>query len=287
MKTVLYFDWTRNKRKYISNIVIPAVLLAVLFLVSVVVDYFVPAFNSRYMRWPDMVKNLLSLSAWKGNLYGNIWQVFSLIYPFFLVYEVMSGLAGAIIEEERLETVVYLKNLSIGRNVLMRTKGLIWLAESFIICLLLMIENMLFFLMLRAAHMALTVFRYYTALFLVSLIYMAIALFMASFSQRESICEDKIFGVLAIPFLLARMYAIAGFMADIMVAAKREGKIIDMIYMIADKLKVMTVLSPLTWCWQEIQVNGLYLLCGIVVTVIMTTAAYSIYTHEKVIYRNR
>lgn len=287
MKTVLYFDWTRNKRKYISNIVIPAVLLVVLFLVSVIVDYFVPAFNSRYMRWPDMVKNLLSLSAWSRNLYGNIWQIFSLIYPFFLVYEVMSGLAGAIIEEERLETVVYLKNLSIGRNVLMQTKGLIWLVQSFTICLLLMIENMLFFLMLRAAHMTLTVLRYYTALFLVSLIYMAIALFLASFSKRESICEDKIFGVLVIPFLLARMYAIAGFMADILVAAKREGKITDMLYIIADKLKTMTVISPLTWCWQEIRVNGLYILCGIAVTVIMATAAYSIYTHEKVIYRNR
>lgn len=287
MKTVLYFDWTRNKRKYISNIVISAVLLAVLFLASIIADCFVPVFNSQYMRWSDMIKNLLSLPAWKGNLYGNIWQVFSLIYPFFFIYEVMSGLAGAIIEEERLETVVYLKNLSISRNVLMQTKGLIWIIQSFTICLLLMIENMLFFLILRAAHMVLVVFQYYTALFLVSLIYMAIALFLASFSQRESVCEDKIFGVLVIPFLLARMYAIAGFMADIMVATKREGKIIDIIYMIADKLKVMTVLSPLTWCWQEVRVNGLYILCGIVVTVIMTTAAYSIYTHEKVIYRNR
>lgn len=287
MKTVLYFDWTRNKRKYISNIVIPVVLLAVLFLVSAVVDYFVPAFNSRYMRWPDMVKNLLSLPAWNRSLYGNIWQIFSLGYPFFLIYKVMSGLAGAIIEEERLETVVYLKNLSIDRNVLMQAKGLVWLAQSFVICLVLTMENVLFFLMLRADQMTLTVLRYYTGLFLVSLIYMAVALFMASFSQRESTCEDKIFGVLVIPFLLARMYAIAGFMADVLVAAKREGKITDTINMIADKLKVMTVISPLTWCWQEIRINGLYILCGIVVTVVMTIAAYSIYTHEKVIYRNR
>lgn len=287
MKTVLYFDWTRNKRKYISDIVIPAVLLAVLFLVSVIVDYLVPSFNSRYMRWPDMVKNLLSLPAWSRSLYGNIWQIFSLFYPFFLVYRVMTGLAGAIIEEERLETVVYLKNLSIDRNVLIQAKGILWVVQSFAICLVLMIENVLFFLILRAGQMAVTVLKYYTDLFLVSLIYMAIALFLASFSQRESICEDKIFGVLVIPFLLARMYAVAGFMADLLVVAKREGKITDTINMIAEKLKVMTVISPLTWCWPEIQINGLYVLIGIIVTVIMATAAYSIYTHEKVIYRNR
>ena len=233
MKTVLYFDWTRNKRKYISDIVIPAVLLAVLFLVSVIVDYLVPSFNSRYMRWPDMVKNLLSLPAWSRSLYGNIWQIFSLFYPFFLVYRVMTGLAGAIIEEERLETVVYLKNLSIDRNVLIQAKGILWVVQSFAICLVLMIENVLFFLILRAGQMAVTVLKYYTDLFLVSLIYMAIALFLASFSQRESICEDKIFGVLVIPFLLARMYAVAGFMADLLVVAKREGKITDTINMLS------------------------------------------------------
>lgn len=287
MKTVLYFDWTRNKKKYILNIVVPVVILAVLFVISVIVDKFFPVVNYRYMRWPDMVKNLFSLPAWNRCLYGNIWQVFSLFYPFFMVYTVMSGLAGAIIEEERLETVVYLKNLSIERNVLMLTKGFLWIVQSLVICLALMLENLLFFLLLQVGQMAVSVLKYYTGLFLVSLIYMAIALFLASFSKRERVCEDKIFAILVIPFLLARIYAVVGFMGELLVATNREGNVTDIIGMISEKLKVLTVVSPLVWSWPDIQINGLYVFCGIAVAIIMTVAAYSIYTHEKVIYRNR
>lgn len=287
MKTVLYFEWIRNKKNYILNIATPVIILAVLFVISIFLDYLMPVINNKYMYWPDMVKNLLSLPAWKRNLYGNIWQIISLLYPFFLLYTVMTGLSKTIIEEERLETVVYLKNLSISRNKLMQAKSLLWMVQSFVICLVLMLENMLFFLLLQTEQMIIIVIKYYTGLFLVSLIYMAISLFLASYNKQENICEDKILGILLIPFLLARIYAITNFMGDLLIATKRSGTITDTIRTISEKLKVMTLISPLTWCWSDIKINGMYIFCGIAVTAILTTAAYLIYTHEKVIYRER
>lgn len=286
MKTVLYFDWIRNKKKYIKNILTPVLVLAVLFILSVLLDLLVPAFNYTYMRWPDMIKDLLGLPAWNAKLYGNIWQIVALFYPFYYIYTAMSGLAGAVVEEERLETVVYLKNLSIERSTILLAKGCMWIALSFVNCLALLIENALFFLLLRAGQMEITMLKYYMSLFLIGILYMGIAVFVASYSQREKNCEDKIFGILLIPFLLARIYAVVGFFADLLAATGREGAVTDTIGIVADKLNMLTLISPITWCWPAARISWIYVICGVAVAVVMTIAGYSIYTREGVIYRN-
>lgn len=233
-----------------------------------------------------MVKDLFGLPAWNSNLYGNLWHIIALFYPLYFIYVVAAGAADSIVEEERLETIVYLNNLSIGRDVVLMTKVAERLVISFISCLVLAVENSVFFLLLRSGQMAVTVIKYYTALFLIGWVYIAIAIFVASYSKTEKGCEDKIFAIMIIPFLSARLYAVIGFFGDLLVATGREGKIVDVIGVVSDKLQVLTLISPITWCWPSVQVRGLYVLCGIVVIVFLVTIGYSIYTSD-VIYRDR
>ncbi len=287
MKTVLYLDWRRNRKFYIRTLLQPVILLAVLFVISILVDRLAPVVNYRYMRWPDMVKDLLGLPSWNRNLYVNLWQILALIHPFYVIYTMMTGLSGSVISEERMETVVYLKNLSIGRSVLLGSKVLIWLAWLLIVSLVLGIENLLFFKVLRADQLLWTSFRYYMQLGLAALAYMAIALFLASFQKLESTCEDHIFAILILSFLLARLHAVIGLFGTLLTQTGREGKVLDTVYMLANKLQVLTLVSPMTWCWPAISVERNFIVCGVLITVILTVMGWSIYTHEKVIYRSR
>ena len=89
MSTVLYFEMTRNKKKIVQHILTGVIGFTVLFLITLLLDRFVPVVNEQYMKWPDMLKDLLGLPAWKRSLYGNIWQLLMLFYPFYVVYRNM------------------------------------------------------------------------------------------------------------------------------------------------------------------------------------------------------
>lgn len=88
------------------------------------------------------------------------------------------------------------------------------------------------------------------------------------------------------PFLLARIYAVVGFFADLLVATGREGTVTDTIALVAGKLEILTLVSPLTWCWPAVRISWIHVICGAAVAVVMIMAGYAIYTRERVIYRN-
>ena len=115
MNTVLYFELRRKRRNLFKYAVVPAVVSLVLFVVCMATDAFFPFINRTYMKWPDMVKDLLSLKPWSGDLWLNVWQLFALCYPFYLIYMMMTETAEALSEEVRLETVVYLHNSGVDR----------------------------------------------------------------------------------------------------------------------------------------------------------------------------
>lgn len=283
MRTVWYYTVTQNKKKLLHMILIPVIVLAVIFAVSVFVDQVFPEFNSKYMKWPDMTKDLLGLAAWNSHLYVNLWQLAALVYPLFHIYDMMTGLTRSIIEEERLETIVYLHNLSLDRGTVLGTKALVWLLHTLLCMAIMVAENLIFLFILHAERMILMVCRYYVTLFAVCLLYITIALFIASFEKEERASYNTILAVLIVPLLIARIRAIIRFWAALLVATNRGGDLADKLDGIVGKLKILEVLSPMAWCWPGVRISGWFAICGLCVAIVMLTAAVSIYNHRNMI----
>lgn len=286
MKTVLYFEFVRNGKKYRNTMVYQLIAFFILFLIAVIMDRIFPQFNVQYMRWPDMVKNLLGLSPWNRSLYVNIWQLVALFYPLYFVYHVMAGLVTSVREEDRLETIVYLNNLSVSRGNVLAAKGLIWLLQSFIVCLSLGIENTVFFICLGMNRMVNMVIQYYIILFFVSLLFLGIAVFILSCSRNETRCRSGISWLLGITFVLARVYALIQFLADLLIATERSGVLADTLTLTAEKMQVLSILSPVVWCWPSCEWDVRFVWCGVLIFLICVLAGWSIYTHEKVMNDN-
>lgn len=283
MRTVWYYTITQNKRKLLRNIFGPVILLLALFGISVFVDQVFPTFNRQYMKWPNMTKDLLGLAAWNSHLYVNLWQFLALVYPIYHIYDMMTGLTRSIIEEERLETIVYLHNLSLDRKTVLGTKSLVWLLHTLLCMVILFAENLLFLMILHAERMIPMVGRYYVTLFAVCLLYITIALFIASFEKQEKASYNTIFAVIIVPLLIARIRAVIRFWAALLTATNRGGDLTDKLDWLVGKLKILEVLSPIAWCWPGVRITGLFVICGLCVAVVMLTAAVSIYNHRNMI----
>ena len=277
MKTVLYYELTRRRDNFIRSILVPVILLLALFVISICVDTMFPVVNRVYMKWPDMIKELLSLPAWSSRLYVNLWQLFALIYPIIFLYRMTIGLAGSIIEEERLETVTYLHNMSVSRLQLMLGKMLVWCEVVCVGLLMLLVENVVFFLILGAGNMIGMMVEHYVTLVFVAVIYSITAVFFASYHKKEGSCEDAIFSVVVLTFLIARIYTLIQFMSDLFVATGREGAITQKLDAIAEKLRILTIASPITWCWPGVYMRGIYVVCAVVIAGILLVAAGYIY----------
>lgn len=283
MRTVWYYTITQNKKKLLHMIFIPLILLFVTFIVSVFVDRMFPEFNQQYMKWPDMTKDLLGLAAWNSNLYVNLWQLMALVYPLFHIYDMMTGLTRSIIEEERLETIVYLHNLSLGRGTVLGAKASVWLLHTLLCMVIMFAENLLFLIILQAGRMIPMMGRYYVTLFVICLLYITIALFIASYEEQERASYNTILGVLIVPLLIARTHAVIRFVSALLVATNRGGNLTDKLDWLVGKLKLLEVLCPMAWCWPGERVSGLFVICGLGVAVVMLTAAVSIYNHRNMI----
>ncbi len=277
MRVVWYYEVTRRKDKFIRMVLTPVVILFVIFVLSFFVDAMFPIVNRVYMKWPDMMKDLLSLPAWNSNLYINMWQLFALFYPIIFLYSIVSGLAASIIEEERLETLTYLHNLSVNRLQVMFGKMLVWCAVLCLSLFILLAENAIFFLIIGARNMLGMMVEHYLLFCFVGVLYIIFAMFLASYHRAESDCEDTISTIMILTFLLARIYTLIQFLCDLFVATGREGAITEQMDWVAEKLRIMTITSPLTWCWPGVNMRSIYVVCGIIIAVILLVAAGYIY----------
>ncbi len=281
MKTVLYLDFVRNRRHYLGFFVKTMAIFLLIFIVSVVVDTVVPGFNYRYMRWPDIVKNLLAMPSWNHCLYANLWQIAAMVYPFFLIYEMMSGLTDAVLEEDRLETAVYMRGLSVGRGAVVCGKFLLRVIVLLVSCALLFLENMLFFLFLDLDRMIAIAGKYAVLLAGVSIFYMMAALFLASFHEEEGRCRSMIQVLLVLTFLLARLHVVVDFLAELLVMTGRTGIWIDTLNKVSSVLGGLDVLAPLVWCWPNVPLQQAYAAGGVLIALICGVTGYSIYVHKK------
>lgn len=277
MKTVIYYDYVRNRKNLLQNLLVWTVLFLLLFLVSLIIEKVIPGFSKEYLKWPDMAQNLLAMGNWNHHVYINIWQIVSLIFPIYMAYVVMNGLSCAVVQEDRLETMVFLQNMSVGRVQVLLSKLLFWIAYAFIIYVALLLENILFFLILGSKYNLLIVVNHYGMLFFVTVIYLMLSLFLSSYAKHENNCADSITWVLFLSLILSKVGAFVHFVVDLMVMRGQEGDIISKVDGVADKLDVLIALCPVSWCWGGTEVAGIYMTCGVVIAILLCMGAFWIY----------
>lgn len=287
MKTVLYYNWIRKKRTFLKLIAEPAILLIFLFLLSIVIEALWPSFNFQYLRWPQMLKDFFGLADWNRHLFVNLWQAFALFYPVYIMYMLMSGLACSIVEEERLETVVYLYNMGIDRKTVLIVKWAMWAAVSVVCFLSLLFLNIVFILLLGAPLLIPMLLKYHMAGLAVSFFYLAVAVFAASYKKQEQACQDLFFGLVLVSLLISRIYAFLDFFADLLIATKRTGPLIDGLYAAASKLQVLTIIAPLTWCWPDMKVPAVFILCVLVLGLLLMLGGCFLYGYRRGDWRLR
>ncbi len=281
MKTVLYFEWMRKQQKVLKQIAGPLVVVLVLFVLCTLVDFIIPEFNKNYMKWPDILKDFLCLKSWTSHMWFNVWQFFALAYPFYLIYGLMKELADSVSEEDRLETVVYLHNAGISRRMIFWGKGFVYMAQAFVCCVLLLIVNAVLALILGSPQMAYNMLLHYVLLYLVCLVYLAITLFIVSYKGAEGVSDDTILTVLILPCLVSRLPAVLDFFSALLELTGREGGFVDIVGGVADRIRLFTIVSPITWCWPAFEGTVLHFIFGAAVLVVMVTAGFSIYTHKR------
>lgn len=287
MKTIIYFDTLRNRKKLFSYIVIPLIVLVAVFLIFTILDKCFPKFNVTYMKWPDIVKDLLGLSAWSSHLAVNVWQILSLIYPFYIIYVLMFGLCRSVIQEERLETIVYLHNAGVDNRTFLITKTIIWIAGAFLAAISLLIVNSVLLLIIGAVRNIVFMVNYYLGLFVICIFYLSIALFMSSYKKHEEECKDTIVMILLLPWMISRIPAVLRMFSSIMEMTGRQGKAADNLMMLGGRLQPLEMVAPLTWCFSSVNVTWIYTTCIFFVFLIMNTSALLIYEkrHDIMVIR--
>lgn len=280
MKTVLYFEWMRKRQKILKRIIAPLLIVVVLFVLCTLLDFIIPEFNKNYMKWPDMLKDFLCLKSWTSHMWFNVWQLFALTYPFYLIYSLMKELADSVSEEDRLETVVYLHNAGISRKMIFWGKSFVYLAQAFVCCVSLLIVNAVLALILGSLQMAFNMLLHYVFLYLVCLVYLAITLFIVSYKRAEGVSDDAVLTVLILPCLISRLPALLQFFFSLLELTGREGRSVDTVGGIAERIKMFTIVSPITWCWPAFEGTVFHFIFGAAVLIVMLTAGLSIYTHK-------
>lgn len=277
MKTVLYYDYVRNRKNFLQNLLTWMILFLIVFLVSFTIEKLFPDINLRYLKWPDMIQDFLGIGSWNRHVYVNLWNVFAILFPIHLIYVVMSGLINDLIQEERLETIVYLQNLSICRAEVMLSKLLFWAGYTFSMLLVLLVENVVFFLILGNQLNIGMLIKYYGVMFFSCIVYLAFTLFLSSYSQDEGVCNNTIADVLTYSIVLAKAGPFVHLLADLMVMRGQEGEIIGKLNGVADKLDVLNVMCPVGWCWPGVNIQGLYCVCGVILAIALLVGAFWIY----------
>lgn len=281
MNIVVYFEITRKKKRMLKYIVRPVIFSVLLFAVCIAVDGIFPDFNNNYMKWPELLKDLLCLRSWTSHLWMNVWQLFMLAYPFYLIYNIMREQAQGISEEDRLETFVYLHNAGVSRRALLAAKWLVWIGETACCCLSLAVINVISAVLLRYTQGIWNALKYYGILFLVCMLYLSIALFAAACKGKKDVSGDTIAAVLIIPLLVSRIPAFLRFFSALLELTGREGAVADKFSQLGTQTEILTIVSPLTWCWPDMRTTAVHVIFGVVVFIVMLTAGFSIYTHRR------
>lgn len=281
MKTVIYFEILRRRKKIQTRIVLPLIIWTLLFLIFTILDRKVPVINSRFMMWPDVLKSFLGMPAWSRDLAMNIWHFLALFYPVFWCGMIMQEVSCSVAEEERLETIVYLQNAGVKRRDIWLGKGVVWALVSCLSLLLLILVQALELWIAGMLRYLPIMAEYYGVLYLVSLFYLILGLFVSSYGKSEENCLDAMWMLVLIPWLISRIPAVLQFISGIMVETGRQGAVQEMIAVWGNKLKPVSMICPLTWCWYSMEVAGVFVVAAIVIAVLLGGAGFSIYQARR------
>lgn len=242
----------------------------IVFLISILLDHVAPGCNLR-LQFPDRVYDLLYLYPWQEELYSNLFLMGTLVFPFFFLY-------GRMKEVARLVFGIRGETAEIGKRkaLLARKMGLAVLG-AFVICLVLFLENAVFFLIEgNGLHPGLA-WGFFFRLFWISLIYMVIAMFAAACADELETCEDMNMILLLLPYVLARMHSLIRFFSDQIAASNRVLKEPELVETWIRRLGSLQVLAPVTWCSPGIQYPVWYGVCAALLAVILGVAGISIF----------
>ena len=285
MKTIIYIELMRNRKKWLHDIICITLIPAVIFVLSIIIDHLTPVVNT-VLNIPDAFRDFFALYAWQGQLYSNIFNIFAIIYPFIFTYTLMSSYYTSIIDEEQYETVIYMRNLGISRGDMQLAKLFVGLTKALSICIVILLENTIFFLILKNHTMLRISCIYCFELFAIGVIYMSIAMFISSYSINKDNCETISLAIILIPFIFARIHALLKLFTDLQVNSGKRVLKLDIILNAISKLKALQLLSPVIWCFPGQKTSGAYGICALVLIIILTITGYSIYTRNTIIYRS-
>lgn len=272
MKNLLYSEFIRNRKPCVRMLRYIVIVPAIGYILAAIVDAVAPECNL-HMQFSDTVRHFLSLYEWQEELYSNLWCIFAVGYPFFFLYQRMAGFSRSLLREGD-----GMEKAGVTGGQVLFSKLAVWAVRSLTECLVLFVENAMFFIFLKNKEMAAIAGWYYIRLFAVSLIYLALALFAASCSAEVEHCEELCLVALLLPFVLARMYAWVQLFADRMMASGGRLPDADRIYTAIQRLSSLQIFAPVTWCYAGMHFPVAYGLCGIAITVVLGVTGYSIYT---------
>lgn len=254
-------------REYKALLIWIGINLAV-FLLSVILDHAAPVCNVK-LQFPDRVYDLLYLYPWQEELYSNLFLMVSLVFPFFFLYRRMMDVAGM---------VFGLRNENTGRTgrgkLLFHKLGPVVL-KPLVICLALFAESAIFFLLEGNRLLPGLALEYFFRLFLVSLAYMALALFAAACAEEIGACEDMSLVFLLLPYVMARLHSLIRFFSDQVTASHKKLSDPELVETWIHRLTSLQVLSPAAWCTPGIGYPVWYAVCAAVISVILAVAAIS------------
>lgn len=281
MRTVIYFEVIRRRKKFLAMVLAPVVVWSVLYLIFGILDRKAPFINKEYMMWPEIVKNLLGLPAWRSEFSMNIWHILALFYPLLWGYLLMEGTASSVVEEERLETVVYIQNAGIPRRSVWLGKGLTWAVVSFLSLLIILLVQMLEMWFSGMTQNVGIISRYYGLLSLVSLFYLVLGLFLASYKKDETGCKNMSLVLVLVPWMVSRIPAVLHFISALLVETGRQGRGAELLEAWGTKLDPLTMVCPLTWCWHTMRVSGSFVAAAVVIAILLGGVGFSLYQTRR------
>lgn len=256
-------------REYKALLVLSGVQL-VIFLIAIILDRVAPGCNLR-LQFPDRVYDLLYLYPWQEELYSNLFLIFALVYPFFFLYRRMKEVLQAVFAVKGRDR----QKTESGR-MLMQGLGAS-VVHSLVCCLVLFLENVLFF-MIEGNRLVLGLAAvFFFRLFWIGLIYMVIALFIAVCTEELESCEDINIVVLLLPYVMARMHSLIRFFADQVAASNKKISEPELVETWIRRLNALQALAPVTWCTPGIRYPVWYILFGVLLVLILGLAAVSIF----------
>ena len=248
LKNVWFLEWKRQKRNFYDTLLASVVILLCLFVVCSVFDKMFPQFNRNYMDWPDYMKQLLGLSGWSGGFWYNLWQILAVFYPFLHIYMIMNAVAGSISDEERLETIIYLRNAGVNRTAVLGVKTLFWITFSLAVFVAQIVTMVMLTNISGIGVVCLLVVRYYAVLFLVSVFYIGIACNPAVGGKGLQRCKDVHLTVLVIPWLIAKIPDVIRMFASLLEITGRSDNVVVRFEVWEQKTSFLRYVSPVSWC---------------------------------------